>query len=74
MKLIASFESSSRVQRFSEKDYFLCMPEGGEKIILKRKWQMNGESWKRVSEVPMTIKGYNPKLLGEIDEDNTRIT
>lgn len=74
MKLIASFKLGESVMSFSAKDYYICTLYGGTEIILEREWEMGGESWKRVGEIPKTIKGYNPELLGESYEDTTRIT
>lgn len=67
MKLIARFHFGASVMSFSAKEYYLCTLDGGTEIILEREWEMGGESWKRVSEAPKTIKGYNPEILGESD-------
>lgn len=67
MKLIASFKSASKVKPFSAKDYYLCTLNCRKEFVLERTWTMAGEGWKRVNEIPETIKGYNPELLGESD-------
>ena len=65
MKLIARFHFGASVMSFSAKEYYLCTLYGGTEIILEREWEMGGESWKRVAEIPKDIEEY--RQLGESD-------